>query len=599
MKRLNFVILTICLINLVACNFETEEIVRQKELEYITVDTTYAQTDYALNTEFKKQGYKVIGHYSDDSEVEENIKFVDFDGFDSTNINENLTMTATFRGKTASFQVRISAVRALNLEIQNYPKKLYYLDNEPEVTDNHEFSKCEGLQIGLCQSDGQTRTLTSSEYKLIYSEAQKAIVVTYPSNSEIAPINVPIRVLPASKYNSLNDYCNNINVNYDVLIEKYKKGQKIDFEGILIQIKNSKNKQVDSILNGQFYADCREIPADYTDNQMTVHVTVNNCTTSFVVNVVQGFTVGADLLIADDYYTNNSYGQKLSFNSNLFTFRRLFDNEKNPVTIDLGKETASLRYSTENLSAKEVFDKNKGKPITEDLDLNWKGKKTIYFYYKYKAERDNSDQYFPFSKDFIVQEPLFKGIEAIYKNLSKETTSKGVYEYIPVSADPNLKNYITVKTVWTDSKQNKDLSNDDYILTYKKNDFRNNLRITDFNEVSLKISLNGVLKVDKSIIVKIGPSAVKNITLNGTEFDIKLEDTIQNNEFGNIYKYTIKNTDSNITFEYENRTDSPQKYFYTTEQINKTGDISVKMCGISSVVRTVYKIQSINIKTIE
>lgn len=165
-KCINFFIAFLCCL-FFSCDMEIEEILRQKRLEYISVDTTEAvKLEYLIGDKFNSEGIKIYGHYSDETQVEEDLRLVSFSGFDSSQAAEKNTITVLFNEKETTFDVKIHESKIEKIQIIQKPIKQFFRVGESNDTT--------GIIVKATYTNGNETPLAEDEYILEGFDSSKA-----------------------------------------------------------------------------------------------------------------------------------------------------------------------------------------------------------------------------------------------------------------------------------------------------------------------------------------------------------------------------------------------------------------------------------------
>lgn len=165
-KCINFFIAFLCCL-FFSCDMEIEEILRQKRLEYISVDTTEAvKLEYLIGDNFNSEGIKIYGHYSDETQVEEDLRLVSFSGFDSSQAAEKNTITVLFNEKETTFDVKIHESKIEKIQIIQKPIKQFFRVGESNDTT--------GIIVKAIYTNGNETPLAEDEYILEGFDSSKA-----------------------------------------------------------------------------------------------------------------------------------------------------------------------------------------------------------------------------------------------------------------------------------------------------------------------------------------------------------------------------------------------------------------------------------------
>ena len=162
-------------------------------LSSIAITTLPNKIVYAIGDSFDQTGLVVTGTMSDGSKVIETIVASDITGFDSSKAGTD-TLTVTFQGKTATFDVTISSsvtpITLSSIVITTLPNKIVYA-----IGDSFDQT---GLVVTGTMSDGTTQieTIVASDITGFDSSTigTKTLVVTFGGKTATFNVNVLIVV---------------------------------------------------------------------------------------------------------------------------------------------------------------------------------------------------------------------------------------------------------------------------------------------------------------------------------------------------------------------------------------------------------------------
>lgn len=397
------------------CDWVTDEINRNTVLEYITVDVSEAKVKYRLDEKFDSSGIKIIGHYSNDKEKCEDMRLAEFSGFNSSEVCQELYVTATYNEKQTCFAISVEEVSPVSIEIKSNPKKIFYWPGEKlDLT---------GMFAVVNYSDGSLIELTSDMYTCTEIEGDSKdqdIILTYKANT----------LLKTSFTIHVRDY----KITSLELVKKpnrlvYMKGEEIDFDGIELQH--------DISTGGAPYnigiEECNVSPASIKDLEVskepyTITISLNEFYVQYEIYIVEGYVVGARM----DKGFNTFYdGETIYFNdSTKFSFVEVLS--KDDLSGDVIKESKfeNLKYSYQ-----EQCDFDDAKTIETQLEIKGTGLQKIYFYYKYYNVQECRDVIYTWSYDISVWDSILVDIKATVEQQNGA---------IPLEASPDLgfeKNY--------------------------------------------------------------------------------------------------------------------------------------------------------------
>jgi hypothetical protein len=164
-------------------------------LTSIEITTGPTKTVYEIGETLDITGLVVTGHYSDDSTKVEQVTTANVSGFSSTAAVENLALTVTVGGKTASFTVTIKApveppeVTLTSIEITAGPAKTVY-----EIGETLDIT---GLVVTGHYSDGSTKVeqvTTANVSGFNSAAAVENLALTVNVGGKTASFTVTIKV---------------------------------------------------------------------------------------------------------------------------------------------------------------------------------------------------------------------------------------------------------------------------------------------------------------------------------------------------------------------------------------------------------------------
>nr|MCR5764596.1 bacterial Ig-like domain-containing protein [Treponema sp.] len=279
MKKLSIIMSIFLMIFLSSCDMNITEIERQHNLEYITVDTSdNVKLTYLIGENLKTTGIKVIGHYSDETEQEEDIRLVTFSELDNTKPSDSFPITVNYEGKEASYNVVILEAQVESISLQ-LPQKLFYQKNEQLDTT--------GLIVYGNYTNGETLTLEESQY-----------VVDSVDLSEYGPHWVYVRltsdlhICEAYKIEVQDYSITSIEVTTPPTRLIYMVGEELDLTGMIVIAETDKG--VKSTLNeGQYTFSPASIKNLEAADEIKITISVNEAKDDFSIKIVPGYVIGA------------------------------------------------------------------------------------------------------------------------------------------------------------------------------------------------------------------------------------------------------------------------------------------------------------------
>lgn len=394
MKKLCLFIFSLLLIFSAGCQLDTSEIDRKTELEYITVDTSKAQTEYYKGELFKKDGFRIIGHYSNGIEKEEDINLADFPEVDTSEINSEVVVSVTYKDLVGKFVIDVVDASPQRILIKNYPIKLFYKPREEiDLT---------GLEAVIVYSDGTVsevldeNSFTFSGNTDIDNEIPIIINLSYKQDESVK-----------TSFNAFISRSEVIDLSFiSNLRTTYMEGEEIA-SNIVMYTLASTSSQMFTLKN------CHIEPSSIEkleQGEYEITAKLNGKEVSNKITIVSGYVVGADSEIKYRQYFYD--GNIIDFtDSNFFVF-----NETSSNTESIGVNIVSDSEKKGNLkySYKTKVDYNDAKPITDKLTLDGTGIQNIYFYYKFNSVVDNTEHIHEWTESISVFDAKLDSITATY-----------------------------------------------------------------------------------------------------------------------------------------------------------------------------------------
>ena len=358
MKKLSILLSMVLMIFLNSCDMNITEIERQHNLEYITVDTSNnVKLTYLVGEPLKTTGIKVIGHYSDETEKEEDIRLVTFSEMDNTKPSDGFPITVNYEGKEASYNIVILEAQVESISIQ-LPQKLFYQINEQLDTT--------GLKIYGKYTNGVTLELEETQY-----------VIDSVDLSEYGPHWVYVRlasdlhISEAYKIEVQDFTINSIKVTTKPKRLIYMAGEELDLTGMVVTAETDKG-EISTLNEGQFTFSPTSIKNLEPSEEVKITINVNDAKDDFDIIIVPGYVIGAVVTnkgakeqIQD---SNIIYCEGEIFKLEDYDFYELLSNEKlgNPIEYNnlqcdinnkafdkAGVNTVKIKYNFEDVSIKE------------------------------------------------------------------------------------------------------------------------------------------------------------------------------------------------------------------------------------------------------
>lgn len=276
-KCINFFIAFLCCL-FFSCDMEIEEILRQKRLEYISVDTTEAvKLEYLIGDKFNSEGIKIYGHYSDETQVEEDLRLVSFSGFDSSQAAEKNTITVLFNEKETTFDVKIHESKIEKIQIIQKPIKQFFRVGESNDTT--------GIIVKATYTNGNETPLAEDEYILEGFDSSKA---------GMCLVNVILK-----EDTKIYDTYTVVFQDYDIKEIKISKnpnkliymvGEELDLTGL--EVYATPENGLPPFLLPQYNYSPASIKDITTTGKQTITINVNEVKASFDIEIVDAYVKG-------------------------------------------------------------------------------------------------------------------------------------------------------------------------------------------------------------------------------------------------------------------------------------------------------------------
>lgn len=372
-KCINFFIAFLCCL-FFSCDMEIEEILRQKRLEYISVDTTEAvKLEYLIGDKFNSEGIKIYGHYSDETQVEEDLRLVSFSGFDSSQAAEKNTITVLFNEKETTFDVKIHESKIEKIQIIQKPIKQFFRVGESNDTT--------GIIVKATYTNGNETPLAEDEYILEGFDSSKA---------GMCLVNVILK-----EDTKIYDAYTVVFQDYDIKEIKISKnpnkliymvGEELDLTGL--EVYATPENGLPPFLLPQYNYSPASIKDITATGKQTITINVNEVKASFDIEIVDAYVKGFVVkdkdgnpeggIIEDskriycagdtfklehfefyELYSNDAIGQEItSDNGKMEKLSFVFDGEEHGyedecVFEEAGVHTISIKYEFEDITTKE------------------------------------------------------------------------------------------------------------------------------------------------------------------------------------------------------------------------------------------------------
>ncbi len=144
-------------------------------LSEISVTAQPTKKEYVVGDTFDKTGLKVTAKYSDTTTKDVTAE-VTTSGFDSSKPVESQTITVTYGGKSATFTVKILAVKVTKIEITTEPTKKEYFVGETTLDTT-------GMVVTATYNNGTTADVTKDVTTIGFdsraAKKSQTIIITY------------------------------------------------------------------------------------------------------------------------------------------------------------------------------------------------------------------------------------------------------------------------------------------------------------------------------------------------------------------------------------------------------------------------------------
>ena len=171
----------------VSTTFKIEII--EKEVKDIVL-TPPTKVKYVEGQSLDLTGGKVIVSYNDDTSEEIDLTSDMISGYDKDHLGKQ-TITVTYQGKTATFEVEVIKKEATKIELVTLPDKVEYIRGQKLDPD--------GARIKVTYNDGDTKLIDVTEKMCSgfdsSSLGQKTVTITYENKTVSFTVNVVERIL--------------------------------------------------------------------------------------------------------------------------------------------------------------------------------------------------------------------------------------------------------------------------------------------------------------------------------------------------------------------------------------------------------------------
>ena len=358
MKKLSIIVSVFLMIFLSSCDMNITEIERQHNLEYITVDTSdNVKLTYLIGETLKTTGIKVIGHYSDETEQEEEIRLVTFSELDNTKPSDSFPITVNYEGKEASYNVVILEAQVESISLQ-LPQKLFYQKNEQLDTT--------GLIVYGNYTNGVTLKLDESQYVIDSVDLSE-----YGSHWVYVRLASNINISEAYKIEVQDFTISSIEITSCPNRMIYMAGEELDLTGLVVTATTDKGRQT-TLNKDQFTFSPASIKDLEPSEKVEITVNVNESKASFDIKIVPGYVVGAVITKKETKEqiqdSNIIYCEGENFKLEDYDFYELLSNEtlgnligydnlqcdiNNIPFVGEGIHTVNIKYNFEDVASKE------------------------------------------------------------------------------------------------------------------------------------------------------------------------------------------------------------------------------------------------------
>jgi GH24 family phage-related lysozyme (muramidase) len=175
--------------------------VSQKSLTKITITQNPTKLSYIEGQAFSKTGLTVMAHYDNNTTATVKAANCEVTGYDPNKIGTQ-TLTVTYNGKTATFQVTVRAKQLTAIQIVDYPNTLEYFCGE-------EFDRT-GLRVKLFY-DNDTTEIVDERYVDIVGydktvAGTQTLQVVYKQMSQSFPVTVILNYLKSDELRISDPY---------------------------------------------------------------------------------------------------------------------------------------------------------------------------------------------------------------------------------------------------------------------------------------------------------------------------------------------------------------------------------------------------------
>ena len=244
----------------VSTTFKIEII--EKEVKDIVL-TPPTKVKYVEGQSLDLTGGKVIVSYNDDTSEKIDLTSDMVSGYDKDHLGKQ-TITVTYQGKTATFEVEVIKKEATKIELVSLPNKVEYIRGQKLDPD--------GARIKVTYNDGDTKLIDVTEKMCSgfdsSSLGQKTVTITYENKTVSFTVNVVERILTL--------------ITTDGAIKtEYIEGQPLDISNLkVIALYNDGTSEViDASMDMISGYDANVI------GKQTITVTYKGKTTTFEINV--------------------------------------------------------------------------------------------------------------------------------------------------------------------------------------------------------------------------------------------------------------------------------------------------------------------------
>ena len=259
----------------VSTTFKIEII--EKEVKDIVL-TPPTKVKYVEGQSLDLTGGKVIVSYNDDTSEKIDLTSDMVSGYDKDHLGKQ-TITVTYQGKTATFEVEVIKKEATKIELVTPPDKVEYIRGQK--------LNLEGARIKVTYNDGDTKLIDVTEKMCSGFDSsllgQKIVTITYENKTTTFEVNIIERVITSIKVEG-------------IVKTKYVEGQSLDLTGgkVIVSYNDDTSEEIDltsDMISGY--------DKDHLGKQ-TITVTYQGKTATFEVEVIKKEATKIELVTLPD-----------------------------------------------------------------------------------------------------------------------------------------------------------------------------------------------------------------------------------------------------------------------------------------------------------